>query len=156
MLIQWLPTLYKLSHALEHDQFSIAVLCIAMWYPLILPCRVTSSLSSTTTASSTILYGGKLWCCKNLAKLTTDQKFIKFSPSKFLHIYSKVSRECNTATCFKNIEEIEDIFVHTHPTTCRVPLIVFLIATACRSCEFLVSHSQSKPPSAKGLSLIDW
>ena len=31
-------------------------------------------------------YGGKLWRCKNLVNLTTDQKFTKFSPSKSLSI----------------------------------------------------------------------
>ena len=57
-------------------------------------------LSSTPTSLSWshIPYKGKLRCHKNLAKLTTDQKFTKFSPSKFLHIYSKVSCERNTAT----------------------------------------------------------
>ena len=35
-------------------------------------------------------FGGKLWHHENLAKLTTNQKFAKFSPSKFLHIYGKV------------------------------------------------------------------
>ena len=43
-------------------------------------------------------YGGRLWHRENLATLKTDQKFAKFLSSKFLHIYSKVSRECNTAT----------------------------------------------------------
>ena len=42
-----------------------------------------------------------------------------------------------------NIEQIEDIFLGTCPTTSRVSSVVFLIATACRSCEFPVSHSQS-------------
>ena len=56
-------------------------------------------------------YGGKLWHRKNLAKLTTDHKFAKFSPSKLLHIYSKVLRECKTA---ENIEQIEDIFQPWH------------------------------------------
>ena len=37
-------------------------------------------------------YEGKLWHC---AKLTTDQKFAKFSSSKFLHIY-RVSHEYRT------------------------------------------------------------
>ena len=30
-----------------------------------------------------VSYGGKLGCCKNLAKLTTDLKFAKFPPSYF-------------------------------------------------------------------------
>ena len=45
-----------------------------------------------------IPYGGKFWHCENLAKLMTDQNFVELSPSKFLHIYSKVTCECNTAT----------------------------------------------------------
>ena len=36
-----------------------------------------------------ILCGGKLWCHYNLAKLMTDQKFARFSPSKFLHLNIK-------------------------------------------------------------------
>ena len=48
----------------------------------------------------------------------------------------------------KNIKQIEDIFLGMCPTTYRVPSIVFLIATACRSCEFPVSRSQSKLSSA--------
>ena len=35
---------------------------------------------------------------ENLAKLTTDQKFTKFSLSKFLHIYSKILREYNSVS----------------------------------------------------------
>ena len=44
----------------------------------------------------TVPYGGKLWCCKNLTKLTSDKKFAKFLPSKFLYIYSKVTCEYQT------------------------------------------------------------
>ena len=50
---------------------------------------------STPLMSTSILYGGKLWYHENLM---TDQKFAKFSPSKFLNINSEVSCECNTAT----------------------------------------------------------
>ena len=43
-----------------------------------------------------LLYGVKPWHCRSLTKLMTNQKFFKFSPSKFLYIYSKVSREYQT------------------------------------------------------------
>ena len=36
----------------------------------------------------------------------------------------------------KSIKQIEEVFLDMCPTTCRVPSIIFLIATACRSCEF--------------------
>ena len=55
-----------------------------------------------------------------------------------------------------NIEQIEDIFLGTCPTTCRVPSITLLIAMACGSCEFPVSRSKGISSSAKGLSHIDW
>ena len=57
----------------------------------------------------------------------------------------------------KNIEQIEDIFLGTCPTTCRVPSIIFLIVTACRLFEFPVFHLQCKSPYAelyaKGLAI---
>ena len=68
-------------------------------------------------------------------------KFSKFSLSKLLHIYNKVSCECNSIILpplFKNIEQFKDTFLGTRPTTCRVPSIVFLIAMACRSCKYFL------------------
>ena len=47
--------------------------------------------STIDSIFSVLPYGGKLWRSENLANLANDQKFANFSPSKFLHIYSKNS-----------------------------------------------------------------
>ena len=56
-----------------------------------------------------------------------------------------------------NIEQSEDIqiFLGMSPITCTVPSVTYSIAMDCGSCEFPVSCSQGKPPSAKGLSHIN-
>ena len=80
----------------------------------------------------------------------TGQKFTKFLPSKFLHIYGKVSHEHQT-------NWLEDISkACAQQVAAGVPSITFLTAMAYGSREFLVSHSQGKSTSAKRLSNVDW
>ena len=109
-----------------------------------------------------ILYGGKLWHNENLVKLMTDQNSPNFHYQNFYTCIVKSYVSIMLPPLPKNIEKIEDIFLGMLPTTCRVPSIIFLIATACRLCispeEFPVSHSRSKSLSARvtWLSQIDW
>ena len=107
-----------------------------------------------TWAPEQILYGGKLWHCKNWQNWWLTKNLPNFYHQNFYTSIVK-SHVSGILSALKNIEQIEDIFLGTHPTTCKVPSIVFLIATACRSFEFPTSRSQSKSPSAKGLSHLD-
>ena len=91
-----------------------------------------------------LLDGGKPWHCRILTKLMTDQKFFKFSPSKFLYIYSKVSLEYQTNwrhswNIPNNLQGIIDYPLDSHGLR-----IVW------------ISHLQGNSSSAKGLSHIDW
>ena len=84
------------------------------------------------------------------------QMTTKFLPSNFYTSIVKSYVNVILPPLLKNIEQIEDIFLGLHPTTCTIPSIIFLIATARRPCEFPISHSQSKFPSATQLSHINW
>ena len=82
----------------------------------------------------------------------TNQKFAKFSPSKFLHIY-RVLHEYQT----NRLEDISQARAQQLAAgVATIDHTLQLISIACGSCEFLASRSQSKSPSAKGLSHIDW
>ena len=65
--------------------------CVSIAKPLYQLTECNKLFKCTTQDCFVILhrvpYGGKLWCHQNLTKFMTDQKFVKFSPSKFLHFY---------------------------------------------------------------------
>ena len=85
----------------------------------------------------------------------TDQKF---APFKFLHIYGRVSREWWISNkfigryflgmCLITYHWSPSLEVYLYP---GIPLITFLRAMACGSCEFHLLRLQGKCPSAKGL-----
>ena len=97
--------------------------------------------------NTSIPYGGKLWCPYNLAKLTINQKFAKFSPSK---LYTSIVKS------HVNNEQIDyKVFFRHVPNNIQLGTIDHLLEShdLVDHVNFLFFvHKVAKSPSAKGTS----